>query len=126
MAKGQFGRRIRNLIAAFRGLPPEKSKSFLVRTKPIGESIGQLLKKINGPTVSPEREIQSNWHAIVGERMANRCHPVRILNSDVLLIHSESAVIRNELQMQKAKILENLHRLAHCARICDIRFIANG
>ncbi|MDR1432843.1 MAG: DUF721 domain-containing protein [Puniceicoccales bacterium] len=126
MAKGRFGRRIRNLIAAFRGLPPEESRSFPKKAKPIGESIAILLKKIRPRIASPEREIQSNWEAIVGKDMAGRCHPLRILGSDVLLIHSGSAVIRSELQMQKAKILENLHRLGHCAKISDIRFIANG
>ncbi|MDR1595701.1 MAG: DUF721 domain-containing protein [Puniceicoccales bacterium] len=126
MAKEKFSRRIRNLIAAFRGLPPEESRSFLKATRPVGETIAILLKKFGTTRASPEMEIHSNWAAIIGGTFANRCHPVKILNNDVLIVHSGSSVIRCELQMQKSKILENLHRLPHCKKISDIRFIASG
>jgi hypothetical protein len=44
------------------------------------------------------------------------------LKSDILLIHSANAVVRSELQLQKSKILKNLHEFPSCERISDIRF----
>jgi hypothetical protein len=125
VTKKTFGRRIRNLIAAFRGLPPESGISCLKKTKPLGTSIATLLKKLNGVKITPQQTIQQNWSSIIGENMAKRCHPVKILNNDTLVIHSFDAIIRSELQMQKLKILENLHQLPHCAKISDIRFVAH-
>jgi predicted nucleic acid-binding Zn ribbon protein len=121
--KKTFGRKIRNLIAAFRGLPPEESISSLKRAKPISETISALLKKFNVIKIIPEQVVQENWDFIVGKNIANHCHPVKILNNDVLIIHSSNAVVCSELQMQRSKILENLHKLPRCARISDIRFI---
>jgi hypothetical protein len=125
VVKKQFGRRVRNLIAAFRGLPPENSQSVQKKPKSIGDAVSVLLKKINGAKVTPQQIIQTNWRSIVGENIAERCHPVKILNSDALIVHSANAVIRSELQMQKSKILDALRKLPHCAKISDIRFIAN-
>ncbi|MDR1401818.1 MAG: DUF721 domain-containing protein [Puniceicoccales bacterium] len=125
MLKKQFGRKIRNLIAAFRGLPPEESQSMQKNPRAIGDTIAILLKKISITKTTPEQVIRDNWEGIVGQNISGRCHPVKILNSDVLIIQSENAVIRSELQIQKQKILANLQRLPRCAKISDIRFIAN-
>ncbi|MDR1173405.1 MAG: DUF721 domain-containing protein [Puniceicoccales bacterium] len=125
VAKKTFGRRIRNLIAAFRGLPPEEGISCLKKAKPIGTSISTLLKKFNVIKITPQQTIQQNWPSIVGEDMAKRCYPVKILNNDTLIIHSFNAIIRSELQIQKLKILDNLHKFPNCAQISDIRFLAH-
>ncbi|MDR2779233.1 MAG: DUF721 domain-containing protein [Puniceicoccales bacterium] len=125
MTKKTFGRRIRNLVAAFRSLPPEEGISCLKEAKPLSVSIGALLKKLNTIKITPQRAIQQNWSFIVGETMVKRCYPVKILNDDTLIIHSSDAIIRSELQIQKLKILENLHQFPHCAKISNIRFIAH-
>jgi hypothetical protein len=121
-AKVQFGRKIRNLVAAFRGLPPETSTAFSKKALTFDEVASFALKKYKFLQTSAERAIQENWISIVGERFAARCSPEKILKSDVLLIRSTSSVIRSELQLQKKKILENLHKLPRCARISDICF----
>jgi hypothetical protein len=126
MAREKFGRKIRNLIAAFRGLPPDESKSFLKNARPIGDAVMILMKKITAVKVTAECEIHDNWARIVGNDFERRCHPVKILNSDILVIHSASAVIRCELQIKKSEILRNIHHFPHCKKISDIRFIANG
>ncbi|MDR2776743.1 MAG: DUF721 domain-containing protein [Puniceicoccales bacterium] len=123
--KKTFGRRIRNLIAAFRGLPPEEGISCLKKAKPIGISISTLLKKFDVIKITPQQTIHQNWPSIVGEAMAKRCYPVKILNNDTLVIHSFNAIIRSELQIQKLKILDNLHQFPNCAQISDIRFLAH-
>ncbi|MDR2432933.1 MAG: DUF721 domain-containing protein [Puniceicoccales bacterium] len=125
VAKKIFGRRIRNLIAAFRGLPPEESTSCLKKAKSIGTSIFTLLKKFNVVKVTPQQIIHQNWPSIVGEGMAKRCYPVKILNDDTLIIHSFNAIVRSELQIQKLKILDNLRQFPNCAQISDIRFLAH-
>jgi hypothetical protein len=56
--------------------------------------------------------------------MAKRCSPEKILNDNILIIHSFNAVICSELQIQKLKILDNLRQFPHCAQISDIRFLA--
>ncbi|MDR2602984.1 MAG: DUF721 domain-containing protein [Puniceicoccales bacterium] len=125
VAKKTFGRKIRNLIAAFRGLPPEEGTSCLKKAKPIGTSIATLLKKFNVVKITPQQTIHQNWPSIVGEDMAKRCYPVKILNNDTLVIHSFNATVRSELQIQKLKILDNLHQFPNCVQIFDIRFFAH-
>ena len=125
MAKKTFSRRIRNLIAVFRGLPIDTSRSFLKRARPVGDTVASLMKKISVTTIRPEHSLQEHWEMIIGSYLSHRCHPVKITNDDVLLIHSANAVVRSELYMQKEKILERIHSLPRCAKISDIRFIAN-
>lgn len=125
MAKRRFSRRIRNLIAVFRGLPIDTSRSFLKRARPVGDTVTALMKKINVTAVRPEHSLQEHWEMIIGSYLSRRCHPVKITNDDVLIIHSANAVVRSELHMQKEKILERIHSLPRCAKISDIRFIAN-
>ena len=126
MVKKQFSRKIRNLIAEFRGLPPEQSRSFLKRAKSVGETVSVLMKRINGSNRRPEAVIQNNWQAIVGVNLAKYCEPVKILPNDVFLVRCPNAVARSELQMIKGRILDNLHKFHHCEKISDIRFVANG
>jgi hypothetical protein len=118
----RFNRNVRNLIAAFRGLPPEEHVSFPRREKHIGALMLAAIRKIEMTAITPEQIIQENWASIVGENIAARCRPLKILSGDVLLIHSPSATIRSELQLRKSKILENLHRHPRCEKISDIRF----
>jgi hypothetical protein len=126
MSKKHFGRRICNLIAALRGLPLDRSMAHLKPAKPLGVAIASLLRKHSMVKISPARAIQDNWEAIVGHGMAFRCRPIKIVNGDVLIIGGQSGVIRSELQLQKSKILENLHALPICEKISDIRFVANA
>jgi hypothetical protein len=120
--KAQFGRSVRNLVASFRGLPTEKTSAFSREPKTLDGAISIWMRKHWFARVTAEQVIQENWVRIVGERFSSRCAPEKILKGDVLLIHSPSAVIRSELQLQKKKILENLRKFPHCAKISDIRF----
>jgi hypothetical protein len=126
VVKFVFSRSVRNLVASLRGLPPEGREGSTRGERPIGGLLKSILRKIEIASATAEQVIGENWASIVGEIIANRCRPVRILNSDVLLVHSPSATVRSELQLRKSKILENLHRHPHCEKISDVRFSASA
>ena len=126
MQKKKFNRAIRNLVADFRGLPRETSRSFSKVPNRIGNTVSVLMKKIAITRVRPERAVQENWCNIVGEKFFSRCSPIKILMNDVLVVQSDNAIIRSELQMKKNSILKKIHEIPRCAKIVDIRFIANA
>ena len=70
MAKRTFSRRIRNLIAVFRGLPIDTSRSFLKRARPVGDTVTALMKKISVTTIRPEHSLQEHWEMIIGSYLS--------------------------------------------------------
>ena len=121
-----FGRKIRNLIAEFRGLPTEQSHSFLKKPHVVGDAVCAILKRFDMHAVRPENIIQDNWADIIGIKLVKYCEPLKITLGDVLIVKCPSAVVRSELQILKGKILESLHKFAACKKISDVRFVANG
>jgi predicted nucleic acid-binding Zn ribbon protein len=121
--KDHFNRNIRNLIAEFCGLPRENGPAFRKEARPIANVVSFIIKKQGKAKRQAEQAIQNNWALIVGHRLANHCQPVKVLNTDILVIHSSNAVVRSELQMQKSGILTRLHRIPYCEKISDIRCV---
>ncbi|MEH0008224.1 MAG: DUF721 domain-containing protein [Flavobacteriales bacterium] len=77
----------------------------------LGEAIEEMLQELHLDRGYVEREALSEWKRIMPEALRKRITSVRIQRG-TLLIRTDSAVLRNELQMKKTKIKEHLNRAA--------------
>jgi hypothetical protein len=70
---------------------------------------------IGRPTT--EQAIRDEWPKVVGPANAGYSHAVRIDERGRLVVHASHAVVRNELFLNRAEILERIRRIPGCASI---------
>jgi len=114
----RFGRVAEDLIASLRRIPSEDPPR--IRRRPLqglSEVIESLRSKhgIGRPTT--EQAIRDAWPEIVGSANASYSHAVRIDERGRLLVHASHAVVRNELFLNRAEILERIRRIPGAASI---------
>lgn len=85
--------------------------------QPVGELVDALRSKhgIGRPTA--EQAIRENWTEIVGPANASYSNAVRIDERGRLVVHASHAVVRNELFLNRAEILERVRRVPGCELI---------
>ena len=112
----EFSREIENLIAGFRELPEDSSRSRRRPTQDMGKLIDELLIKYRISHDSLEHSIREKWPEIVGVANASYSHPV-VLERGLLLVLVSHAVVRNELFHHKEDILKKLRKLPGCTEV---------
>lgn len=70
---------------------------------------------IGRPTT--EQAIRDQWPEVVGPANASYSHAVRIDERGRLVVHATHAVVRNELFLNRAEIIERIQRIPGCATI---------
>lgn len=120
MADKKFSRQVENLIADFRGLPTDTSRSKLRETRGLGAVVDQLLHKYRIGMATPEDAIRQAWPEIVGEGNATLCHPLRIDRERTLVIGVSNPVVRQELLFHKAMILQRVRAIPAAQHITDV------
>ena len=86
----------------------------------LGEAIHQLLEAFDLAEGYAEWQALSEWRRILPEALQRRITALSI-QSGVLSIRTDSAVLRNELDMKKSKIKERLNQAAGRAVIRVVR-----
>jgi hypothetical protein len=118
-----FSRAIENLIADFRGIPENRSRSRPRTARPLGELVEQLIVKHQIGRPSPEQALRDRWTEIVGAANAAYCHPVRIERGRLLVLVSH-AVVRNELFMHRDPLLKKIRAVPGCEDIRELNLRA--
>jgi len=116
----EFSREIENLIAGFRGLPADETRSKKRKPTDLGALIDELLVKYRISHDSLEHSIRDKWVELVGSANAMYSHPLAVERNQLIVLVSH-AVVRNELFMHRTAILAKLRQLPGCA---DIRGLA--
>jgi hypothetical protein len=117
----RFSRAAEDLIASLRRIPSEDPRGMRRRpSRELVELIDSLRSKhgIGRPTA--EQAIRDLWPEIVGAANASYSHPVRIDERGRLLVHASHAVVRNELFLNRAEIIERIRRIPGCATIAHL------
>jgi hypothetical protein len=114
----RFSRAAEDLIASLRRVPSEDPRG--IRRRPsheFSELIEALRSKhgIGRPTA--EQAIRDQWPEVVGPANASYSHAVRIDERGRLVVHATHAVVRNELFLNRAEILERIRRIPGCAEV---------
>ncbi len=77
----------------------------------LGEAIEEMLRALHLDRGYAEREALSEWERIMPTALRKRITAVEIRRG-TLCIRTDSAVLRNELDMKKTQIKEQLNRAA--------------
>jgi len=115
----EFSRAVENLIAGFRELPEDTSRSKRRKTTDLGPLIDELLVKYRISHDSLEHSIREKWPELVGVANASYSHPVTV-ERGLLVVLVSHAVVRNELFHHRQTILEKLKKLPGCDGIKGI------
>ncbi len=115
-----FPRHIENLIASFRGLPPDRSRSKLRETRPVGDAIAEIVDQFRIGLPSLETAIMENWDKIVGPANAGFVHLLKIENERRALIAVTNPVVRQELFFHRKLLLQRIQALPGCSGIREI------
>ena len=117
-----FTRRIENLIANFRGLPENPSRSRIRPIRGIDDLVGDVVRKHRIGMPSSQDAIRDAWSEIVGESNQQFAHPARVERDRCLVVAVNDAVVRQELQFNKSLLLKRVRALPGCDQIREIVF----
>lgn len=112
-----FSREIENLIADFRGLPRDFDRGYQRPPTPLGNLMSVIRERHRLDQDCPERVLVENWSRIFEGAYAERCHPVRILNEDTLVLAINHPVLRSNIMMDSRRYLQKIQALPLCAGI---------
>jgi len=107
-----------DLIASLRRVPSGDPRGIRRRpSRSLVELIDGLRAKhgIGQPTA--EQAIRDKWPEVVGPVNASYSHAVRIDERGRLVVHATHAVVRNELFLNRAEIIDRISRIPGCASI---------
>ena len=121
----KFPRHVENLIATFRGLPPNRSRARdRAGINTMGSLVDNCIDRYQIGQDTAEEIILSNWPRIVGKVYARRCKPERIDRSGALIIAVTNTTLRRELQFMEDRILTATRSLEGCEKVTSIGFKA--
>ena len=90
--------------------------------KHINTALKSLIEKTGLKKQLEQQRVLEMWGKIVGDAIAKNTEAVSV-NQGTLVIKAKSAAWRQELQLQKKEILENLNTGSANKLIKDIRFV---
>jgi hypothetical protein len=120
----EFSREVENLIAGFRELPSDRGRSKRRKTQDLGPLIDELLVKYRISHDSLEHSIREKWPELVGVANASYSHPL-VVERNLLVVLVSHAVVRNELFLHRASVLEKLRKLPGCGGIKGLALRSN-
>ena len=112
----EFSRAVENLIAGFRVLPEDSSRSKRRTPTDLTALVDELLIKYRISHDSLEHSIREKWVELVGVANASYSHPV-VVEKGLLVVLVSHAVVRNELFLHRQAILEKLRKVPGCTAI---------
>lgn len=112
----EFSRAVENLIAGFRVLPEDSSRSKRRTPTDLTALVDELLIKYRISHDSLEHSIREKWVELVGVANAAYSHPV-VVEKGLLVVLVSHAVVRNELFLHRQSILEKLRKVPGCTAI---------
>jgi len=116
-----FSKIAERLIGDFRRVPSSDPRKMRRRpTRELAAVIDELMIKHQIGRSSPEQTIRDHWPELVGEANASYSHAVQLDARRRLVVHATHAVVRNELFLHRATIIERIQKLPGCA---DIKFL---
>ncbi|MDG2169202.1 MAG: DUF721 domain-containing protein [Opitutales bacterium] len=119
-----FSRKTNNLIASFRGLPPDRSRAWNKKVKDLDAVMDTLVDRFKLGTTQPEETITNEWVSLVGENNAKYANPWRLDRGRTLYVQVSNPVVKQEMQFSKKVLLKRLNSLRGCEKIQEVIFRA--
>jgi len=89
--------------------------------KSLGEVIEKFLDNYGYAGIVKNHYVLANWEKIVGSEVANHTRPIRI-DFGKLYVEVDSPIWRNELCLEKERILRRIREIISGAEIKEIIF----
>lgn len=118
----KFSRHAERLIANLRGVPEDYKPEGHATEKDLSAMIDRLLVRHKIGVDSLEDRIRESWAQIVGPDNAPHCSPARIDRETTLLVAVANPTVRQELEFNKAAILNNVRLLKDGRKIRQVAF----
>ena len=113
------------MIGEFRRIPSGEPPKMRRRdTQDLASVLETLRVKFQIGRSSPEDAIREQWPELVGPANASYSHPIRIEYDRRLLVQASHAVVRNELFLHRATIVERIQKLPGCATVTELHIKA--
>ncbi len=120
-----FSKSAEKLIGDFRRVPYSEPRRMRSRpVKDMAPLIQELLVKYQIGRHSTEQTIRDHWPELVGPPNAAYSHPVRIERNRVLLVVVSHSVVRSELFLHRAAIVEKIRKLPGCDHVQELNLAA--
>ncbi|MGE9291500.1 MAG: DUF721 domain-containing protein [Puniceicoccales bacterium] len=87
----------------------------------MASSLDQILDNLRVTSnTTPEQTILKSWEYLIGKSYAKRCAPGRIERDGTFIILAPNPIIRQELSLQKRRILFKIRKLPGCLLVRSI------
>jgi hypothetical protein len=115
-----LSRRAEQAIGDFLRIPPKEPARMQKRaTRDLAELVESLRVKYRIGRLGPEDAIREAWPEVVGAANAAYSHPIRI-DGRRLIVAATHSVVRNELFLNRAEIIERIGKIPSCAGVTDL------
>ncbi|MBC2601475.1 DciA family protein [Puniceicoccus vermicola] len=108
------------VIDRFRGLPRNPIRKTR-KPNDLASSMDRILSSLRVTTEkTPEQTILQSWEYLIGKSYAKRCAPGRIERDGTFIILAPNPIIRQELSLQKRRLLFKIRKLPGCLFVRSI------
>jgi hypothetical protein len=112
-----FSKLAEELVGDLRGVSFEEPKRSKKRpTQPLADLLEKILQDNRIGREAPEQTIRDHWAQLVGPANAAYSHAAR-LERNMLTVLAAHAVVRNELFLHRAEIVERIRKLRGCENV---------
>jgi hypothetical protein len=121
----EFSHAVEKMIGDFRRIPFVAPRRMKRRpTKTMAPLMEELLAKYRIGRHSCEQTIRDHWPEVVGPAIAAYSHPLRIERGRSLLVLVSHSVVRSELYLHRATVLEKIQKLPGCDHVRELNLAA--
>jgi len=120
----QFSKSAEKTIGEFRRMLPDEPARMKRRpTRDLGDVLAEAMVKNRIGQSSPEEAVRQRWAELVGAPNAAYSHAAR-LEGRRLVVLVTHGVVRNELFLHRAEIVERIQKLPGCAGVTELHIRA--
>ena len=114
-----FSKRQEQLISVFLGVPPIDRVFSNKDPVPLNDLLEHVTEYYDLNKPSAEKQLVDAWHEIFGG-LSERCYPVKLKDSRILIIAVGNPTLRAEIIFQKKEILKKINAIKSCEGIREL------
>jgi hypothetical protein len=121
----EFSKSAEKAIGEFRRLLPDDPARMKRRpTQGLGAVLAEVMVKNRIGYSSPEEAVRQRWTELVGEANAAYSHAARLEGRRLIVLVSHG-VVRNELFLHRAEIVERIQKMPGCGSVTELHIRAS-
>jgi hypothetical protein len=114
-----FSKKHEAIISEFLGIPSRDCNFSQKDPMRIEDLVTHFVERYDLERPKPEQILVESWEAVFGS-FSERCYPVKLTDSDVLIISVTNSTLRSEIIFKKKELLGKIQKLNYCEKIKDL------